>query len=170
MEGSISIREIQAGFRSNIVFSSNRLMTWNSTSADPPDEFSFHHVLPTLSRDGRLLPPTFDSRMTGIPGFRVSVKWAISVTVTRIRTNPLSPFRRTTRCVDFRCHFKTCPYLCGVLGLGFLSPLIIFHEHDHHCEGHPPWPCRKTYLFKPTYFLMILSPPEESILRLSTHR
>jgi hypothetical protein len=87
-------------------------MTWNATSANLPDEFSFRHVLPTFSRDGRLLPPTFDSRLTGIPGFRVSVKWAISVTVTRTRSNPLSSlFCRTTRCVDLRCHANPCPYL-----------------------------------------------------------
>lgn len=90
-------------------------MTWNATSDNLPDEFSFRHVLPTFSRDGRLLPPTFDSRLTGIPGFRVSVKWTIMVTVTRTRSNPLSLFRRTTRCVDLRCHANPCPYLCGLL-------------------------------------------------------
>ncbi|KAF8491182.1 hypothetical protein F5888DRAFT_1620287 [Russula emetica] len=99
LEGSISVREIQAGFRNNTVFSSDRLMSWNATSTNLPDEFSFRHVVPTFSPDGRLLPPTFDSRVTGIPGFRVSVKWAISVTVTRTRSNPLSLFRRTTRCI-----------------------------------------------------------------------
>lgn len=97
LEGSISVRETQAGFRNNIAFLSDRFMTWNAASTNLPDEFSFRHVLPTFSRDGRLLPPTFDSRLTGIPGFRVSVKWAISVTVTHTRSNPLPLFRRTTR-------------------------------------------------------------------------
>jgi len=90
-------------------------MSWNATtSANLPDEFSFRHVVPTFARDGLLLPPTFDSRLTGIPGFRVSVKWTISVTVTRRRSNPLSLFRRKTRCVDLRCHANPCPYLCGL--------------------------------------------------------
>jgi hypothetical protein len=166
----MSVREIQAGLRSNTPFSSNRLMTWNATSANLPDEFSFHHVLPTLSRDGRLLPPTFDSRLSGIPGFRVSVKWTISVTVTRTRSNPLSLFRRTTRCVDLRCHTNPLPYLLCVGPVGFLFRLIMFHEHDHQHEGHSLWPCRRAYLLIPPHSLLILSPPEESILRLSIHR
>lgn len=90
-------------------------MSWNAVSADLPDEFSFRHIVPTLSREGRLLPPTFDSRLAGIPGFRVSVKWTILVTVTRTRSNPLSLFHRTTRCVDLRCHANPCLYLCGRL-------------------------------------------------------
>jgi hypothetical protein len=88
-------------------------MSWNAAFVDLPDEFSFRHVAPTFYRDGRLLPPTFDSRLTGIPGFRVGVKWSISVTVTRTRSNPLSLLRRTTRCVDLRCLANPCPYLCG---------------------------------------------------------
>lgn len=87
-------------------------MTWNSNSTDLPDEFSFRHVVQTYCPDGRLLPPTFDSRLTGIPGFRVSVKWTILVTVTRKRSNALSSLlRRTTRWVDLRCHADLLPLL-----------------------------------------------------------
>lgn len=99
LEGSVSVREIQGGGRSSTVFYSDQLITWDATGASLPDEFSFRRIVPIFSDAGRLLPPTFDSRLSAIPGFRVSVIWSIVVSVTRTRTGPLSLFRRTTRCV-----------------------------------------------------------------------
>jgi hypothetical protein len=114
LEGIISVREIQGGGRSNITFLSDQLITWNTATSRLPDEFAFRYLLPTFSRDGRLLPPTLDSRLTGIPGFRVSVKWTISVTATRALSNPLSFFRRTARCVS-----------------PMFSPVLAFTTHTH---------------------------------------
>ena len=80
------------------MFYSDQLISWNATSASLPDEFSFRRTVPVFSDAGRLLPPAFDSRLSAIPGFRVSVNWSIVVKVTRARTSPLSLFRRTARC------------------------------------------------------------------------
>ncbi|KAH9983011.1 hypothetical protein BJV74DRAFT_55472 [Russula compacta] len=114
LEGSVSVREIQGGGRSTVVFFSDQLMTWSSDTAHLPDEFSFRRVMPAFSDDGRLLPPTFDSRLSAIPGFRVSINWAIVVTATRSRTNPFSLFRRTTRLsVPFGYFPRTRPPLRG---------------------------------------------------------
>jgi hypothetical protein len=100
LEGLTSVREIQGGGKSNIVFYSDQLITWSADdSASRPDDFSFRRVVPSFSDDRRLLPPSFDSRLSAIPGFRVSVVWMVVVTVTRSRLNPFSFFRRTARCV-----------------------------------------------------------------------
>ncbi|KAH9959785.1 hypothetical protein BC827DRAFT_439199 [Russula dissimulans] len=98
LEGLTSVREIQGGGKSNIVFYSDQLITWSADdSASRPDDFSFRRVVPSFSDDRRLLPPSFDSRLSAIPGFRVSVVWMVVVTVTRSRLNPFSFFRRTAR-------------------------------------------------------------------------
>jgi len=97
LEGYTSVREIQGGGRSSIVFYSDQLIAWDATGASLPDEFSFRRIVPIYSHNGRLLPPSFDSRLSAIPGFRVSVNWSISIRITRKRTSPLSVFRRIAR-------------------------------------------------------------------------
>jgi hypothetical protein len=77
---------------------SDEVLAWAS-NAGLPDEFAFRRIVPIFSHDGRLLPPTFDSRLSAVPGFRVSVNWSIVITVTRTRTSALSLFRRPTRWV-----------------------------------------------------------------------
>ena len=89
------MREIQGGGRSNAVFFSDKLLSWDTTTSLLLDDVSFRRIMPALSHDGRLLPPTFDSRLSGIPGFRVSVRWQVVLTVTRARTGPLDLLRRT---------------------------------------------------------------------------
>lgn len=94
------------------MFYSDQLISWNAASASFPDEFSFRRIVPVFSDAGRLLPPSFDSRLSAIPGFRVSVNWSIVVKVTRTRTSPLSLFRRTTRCAYTPISFLPGTYLC----------------------------------------------------------
>lgn len=101
------------------MFYSDQLISWNATGASLPDEFSFRRTVPIFSNAGCLLPPTFDSRLSAIPGFRVSVIWSIVVRVTRTRTSPLSLFRRTTRCVYLQylsLRGLTLLRMAGVLG------------------------------------------------------
>jgi len=100
LEASVSVREIQGGGRSSTIVYSDQLITWDATSASLPDDFSFRRIVPVYSHSGHLLPPTFDSRLSAIPGFRVSVNWSIVIRVTRTRTGPLSLLlRRTARLV-----------------------------------------------------------------------
>ena len=103
LEGIVSVREIQGGGSSNVVFFSDQLLTWDTASSCLLDELSFRRVVPAASHDGRLLQPTFDSRLNGIPGFRVSIRWQVVLTVMRSRTGPLSLLRKTTRYVYLQC-------------------------------------------------------------------
>jgi len=124
LEGFISVREIQGGGKSNIVFYSDQLITWSADhNAIRPDDFSFRRVVPSFSQDRRLLIPSFDSRLSSIPGFRVSVVWAIVVTVTRSRLNPFSFFRRTARLsVPIGYIPRTRPSMKGPFPAAFSSP------------------------------------------------
>jgi hypothetical protein len=91
------VREIQGGGRSNAVFYSDKILSWDTTNPLLLDDLSFRRIMPALSHDGRFLPPTFDSRLSGIPGFRVTVRWQVVLTVTRARTSRLDLSRRTMR-------------------------------------------------------------------------
>ncbi|KAI0269975.1 hypothetical protein BC834DRAFT_967686 [Gloeopeniophorella convolvens] len=96
--GSLSVREVQGGGKSTAVFLSEQLLAWDARAGAPlPDELAFRSVVPAAAADGRVLPPTFDSRLSAIPGFRVSVQWEVVLTVTRVRAGRFDLFRRTTR-------------------------------------------------------------------------
>ncbi|KAI9507616.1 hypothetical protein F5148DRAFT_1307148 [Russula earlei] len=127
LEGSISIREIQGGGRSSVCFFSDQLVAWTASGSRLPDDFRFRRIVPSYSHDQRLLPPTFDSRLSSIPGFRVSVKWAVVVTFTRARTNPLFFLRRTSRLsVPIGYIPRTRPPLQGLFPFAPSSPNTSF--------------------------------------------
>lgn len=115
LEGIVSVREIQGGGSSNVVFFSDQLLTWDTASSCLLDELSFRRVVPAASHDGRLLQPTFDSRLNGIPGFRVSIRWQVVLTVMRSRTGPLSLLRKTTRYVYPQCPTWRLPFMGLIL-------------------------------------------------------
>ncbi|KAA1469678.1 hypothetical protein DENSPDRAFT_636827 [Dentipellis sp. KUC8613] len=123
MEGSIRVREVAGGGSGSTQLLSDTLYSWDHQlhEGPAPYEFTFRAQVPTyhegLGRGRQLLPPSFDSRLTAIPGFRVSVQYEFVVAVTRVRMGPLLWRRQTRLRVPFTYKPLTRPPISAPLTL-----------------------------------------------------
>ena len=106
MEGTIRVRELQGGGLGAAVFVTEMLYMWERGGRQeaPPTDFSFEMRMPTYASGSsggggglarrRLLPPSYDSRLTSIPGFGTTVQYEFVVSVRRIRATPLDLLKK----------------------------------------------------------------------------
>lgn len=82
------------------------IFNWNAErNASFPSKVTFHYTLPShyTHRDTGerfRIPPTYESRLSGIPGFKVKVSYAIVVHL-RHNRNKADWWRRSTRCFSW---------------------------------------------------------------------
>ncbi|KAF8133724.1 hypothetical protein EV363DRAFT_1566582 [Boletus edulis] len=87
VEGILESEEVGEGGTSTHRLFSNKSMLWikNRVQDAPcPNKLRFRFPLPTTYSDGGhtyLLPPSFEARLSGIPGFRAHVSYSVSVVV-----------------------------------------------------------------------------------------
>ncbi|KAI0064108.1 hypothetical protein BV25DRAFT_1914757 [Artomyces pyxidatus] len=123
LEASVRIDELQGGGQSNAVLFSTSLYTWDrhhpqlqnpfvSSNAGPPSEINFRTIVPAKGANGEVLPPSFDARLSAIPGFRVGVHYEVVVCVVRSHMGEL--WRRRCRLrVPFVYTLRTRPLKPG---------------------------------------------------------
>jgi hypothetical protein len=97
------VRELQGGGTGSTAFLSDTLYSWDGAfyRGQAPHEFNFETLIPTFTQpegERRLLPPSYDSRLSAIPGFRVSVQYEFVVSITRT-AGAMDFWKKRTRCV-----------------------------------------------------------------------
>ncbi|TFY74293.1 hypothetical protein EWM64_g9717, partial [Hericium alpestre] len=102
MEGGIKVKETAGGGSGSSQLISDTLYVWDQQlhQGPPPSEFTFRGRIPAhhndTSREPQVLPASFDSRLTAVPGFRVRVQYEFVVSVTRVWMVPV-PWKRQIR-------------------------------------------------------------------------
>ena len=102
MEGTVKLKEVAGSGTFSTEILKDSLFIWDSERhASFPAKVNFRYTLPThydhdVSGERFRLPPTYDTHLSGIPGFDVEVHYAIVVTISRIR-NKSSLWRKSSR-------------------------------------------------------------------------
>ena len=92
VEGTIKAKEFSGSGVSESIILNDSLFTWDAERhASFPTKVTFRYTLPTHYTDRQTgeqfrLPPSHDAHMNGIPGFDVSIQYAIVVNIERERS------------------------------------------------------------------------------------
>lgn len=128
----MKLREIAGSGSAQMDILKDSLFIWDAEHHAPfPTKVTFRYTLPSHYKDGtsgerHRLPPTYQARLSGIPGFRVEVSYSLVVYISRIR-DKLDWWRRDSRYIVH--------YTLSALRLNHCSVYEFrsgtMNEHDH---------------------------------------
>ncbi len=87
----MKLQEVAGGGSHQLQILNDTLYTWDAErQASFPAKVTFRYTLPTHythkeSGERYRLPPSYEARLSSMPGFDVEIRYAIVVTVTRTR-------------------------------------------------------------------------------------
>ena len=88
IEGTLKLKEIAEGgtHTSSLCLDVKTLWMRDGANGSCPTSFAFALQLPMTFGDGRStypLPPTYEAHLSGVPGFRANIDYAVTAAVAR---------------------------------------------------------------------------------------